>query len=206
MRRLRCKQKLSGLILTALTAGALGVPAVAAQDGSTAAKKPPAHKHSTAHAAPSHTSTTHTSAAHSSTATHSGATHTTSTIHSNAAHAKTASTTSSHRTSKKRVRKVKGQAAPTPERITEIQEALAKKGMLEGSPSGQWDDATSDAMKKFQSSNGLNPTGKLDALTLQKLGLGSETAGLAAPTPPPNASNRLKYLSSLPPESNSSNQ
>jgi hypothetical protein len=47
-------------------------------------------------------------------------------------------------------------------------------------------------MKKFQSEHGLLPTGKFDALTLQKLGLGSETAGLGAPTPPPNAAaNRL---------------
>jgi hypothetical protein len=36
-------------------------------------------------------------------------------------------------------------------------------------------------MKKYQDKNGLNPTGKIDALTLQKLGLGSETAGKGAP-------------------------
>jgi Putative peptidoglycan binding domain len=111
------------------------------------------------------------------------------------------STSSSHKTSgKKKVKKAKGQAAPTPERITEIQQALAKKGVYSGSPSGQWDDSTTDAMKKFQTANGLTPTGKLDALTLQKLGFGSETAGLAAPTPPPNSTNRLRNLSSLPPE------
>jgi hypothetical protein len=46
-------------------------------------------------------------------------------------------------------------------------------------------------MKKFQASHGLNPTGKMDALTLQKLGLGSGTAGMGVPTPPPNSSNRL---------------
>ena len=47
-------------------------------------------------------------------------------------------------------------------------------------------------MRKFQTKSHLNPTGKLDAPTLQKLGLGSETAGVAAPTPPPNsAANRL---------------
>jgi hypothetical protein len=39
-------------------------------------------------------------------------------------------------------------------------------------------------MKKFQAGHGLNPSGKLDALTLQKLGLGSQTAGVAAPMPP----------------------
>jgi peptidoglycan hydrolase-like protein with peptidoglycan-binding domain len=87
---------------------------------------------------------------------------------------------------------VKGQAAPTPERINEIQAALAKKGAYDGEPSGKWDESTTDAMRKFQTSHGLNPSGKLDAPTLQRLGLGSETAGVAAPTPPANAAaNRL---------------
>lgn len=94
--------------------------------------------------------------------------------------------------SRKRSKRVKGQATPTPERISEIQTALAKNGAFDGVPTGKWDDSTSAAMKKFQAAHGLNPTGKFDALTLQKLGLGSETAGVAAPTPPPNASaNRL---------------
>jgi len=99
---------------------------------------------------------------------------------------------SSKNSSRKNSRRVKGQAAPTPERVGEIQQALAKSGAYTDVPSGKWDDSTADAMKKFQASRGLNPTGKLDALTLQKLGFGSETAGLAAPTPPPNATaNRL---------------
>jgi hypothetical protein len=38
-------------------------------------------------------------------------------------------------------------------------------------------------MKRFQQVNGLNPSGKLDALSLQKLGLGSDTAGRGAPRP-----------------------
>ncbi len=89
-------------------------------------------------------------------------------------------------------KKVRGQAAPTPERIGEIQSALAKNGLYSGDSSGKWDDSTAEAMKKFQSTHGLNPSGKFDALTLQKLGLGSDTAGLGAPTPPPNAAaNRL---------------
>jgi peptidoglycan hydrolase-like protein with peptidoglycan-binding domain len=118
-------------------------------------------------------------------------------------HATSSSTSSKHTSSKKsgkHTKKVKGQAAPTPERITEIQDALAKKGVFSGTPTGKWDDSTVDAMKHFQTSNGLSPTGKLDALTLQKLGLGSETAGVAAPTPPPNSANRLKNISSLPPD------
>ena len=134
----------------------------------------------------------------STTHSHTGtAAHTSSSSAKSGNQSSTAKTTSSRfgkspgkRSSK--TRKVKGQAAPTPERINEIQDALAKRGMFTGEPSGKWDDSTVDAMKKFQTTNHLNPTGKLDAPTLQKLGFGSETAGVAAPTPPPNStSNRL---------------
>ena len=82
----------------------------------------------------------------------------------------------------------KGQAAPTADRITEIQQALAKDGSFSGTPSGKWDDSTVAAMKKFQDAHGLNPSGKLDAKTLQQLGLGSQTAGVAAPLPPVSSS------------------
>jgi len=97
----------------------------------------------------------------------------------------------SGKSSSRRAKRVKGQAAPTTDRINAIQDALAKNGAYSGAPSGKWDDSTVEAMKKFQASHGLNPTGKMDALTLQKLGLGSETAGMGVPTPPPNSSNRL---------------
>jgi peptidoglycan hydrolase-like protein with peptidoglycan-binding domain len=82
----------------------------------------------------------------------------------------------------------KGQQAPTSDRITEIQQALAKDGSYNGEPTGKWDDSTVAAMKKFQDSHGLNPSGKLDAKTLQQLGLGSQTAGVAAPMPPVSSS------------------
>jgi peptidoglycan hydrolase-like protein with peptidoglycan-binding domain len=170
MRQLLCKRNLGGLLLAALTAGTLSVPVVSAQSV-------PAQRKSPAHNSSSSSTATHTKASTTAKSTHSS------------------SSKSSH---KKKTTRVKGQAAPTPERISEIQEALAKKGVLTNAPSGKWDDSTVEAMKKFQSTNGLTPSGKLDALTLQKLGLGSETAGLAAPTPPPNSANRLRNLSSLP--------
>lgn len=97
----------------------------------------------------------------------------------------------SGKSSSRRGKRVKGQAAPTVDRVNEIQGALAKNGAYSGTPSGKWDDSTVEAMKKFQSTHGLSPTGKMDALTLEKLGLGSETAGMGVPTPPPNSSNRL---------------
>ena len=84
----------------------------------------------------------------------------------------------------RRSRKPRGQRAPTADRISEIQTALAKDGSYAGAPNGKWDSTTAEAMKKFQAGHGLNPSGKLDALTLQKLGLGAPTAGIAAPYPP----------------------
>jgi len=78
---------------------------------------------------------------------------------------------------------VRGQKAPTPDRIAEIQRALARDGSFRGDPTGKWDGSTVAAMQRFQSAHGLKPTGKLDALTLQKLGLGSEISGVAPPQP-----------------------
>jgi peptidoglycan hydrolase-like protein with peptidoglycan-binding domain len=75
------------------------------------------------------------------------------------------------------------QKAPTPERISEIQSALARNGYYQGDPNGKWDSNTVGAMQKFQSDHGLDATGKLDALSLQKLGLGSDIAGVSAPRP-----------------------
>ena len=80
-------------------------------------------------------------------------------------------------------RRERGQKAPAPERISEIQQALAKDGSFTGKANGKWDAITVEAMKKFQSAHGLNPSGKLDAPTLQKLGFGSKTAGVAPPVP-----------------------
>ncbi len=88
------------------------------------------------------------------------------------------------KSSKHSKRRERGQKAPTPDRISEIQQALAKDGSFAGTPNGKWDNSTVEAMKKFQAGHGLNPGGKLDAPTLQKLGLGSQTAGVAAPMPP----------------------
>jgi peptidoglycan hydrolase-like protein with peptidoglycan-binding domain len=101
---------------------------------------------------------------------------------------------SSHRaeSSKKSRRRARGQKAPTPDRISEIQQALAKDGSFAGKPNGKWDASTIEATRKFQEVHGLNPTGKLDAKTLQQLGLGSQTAGVAPPMPPVSSSSLQK--------------
>lgn len=70
---------------------------------------------------------------------------------------------------------------PAADRTEEIQSALERGGFYTGNPNGKWDGGTQEALRRFQTANGLPPTGKLDALSLQKLGLGSDVAGLSAP-------------------------
>lgn len=88
-----------------------------------------------------------------------------------------------HHKAKRHVKRVSGQKAPTPDRISEIQTALSRDGYYQGEPNGKWDSNTVAAVQKFQSSNGMDANGKLDAPTLQRLGLGSDIAGVSAPKP-----------------------
>jgi peptidoglycan hydrolase-like protein with peptidoglycan-binding domain len=73
--------------------------------------------------------------------------------------------------------------APSAGRTQEIQSALQRGGFYSGDPTGKWDASTQDSLRRFQAANGLPPTGKLDALSLQKMGLGSDVAGVSAPRP-----------------------
>jgi hypothetical protein len=91
------------------------------------------------------------------------------------------------------------QKAPTPQRITEIQSALARGGYYQGTPNGKWDSNSIAAMQKFQSENGLSSNGKIDATSLQKLGLGSGTAGVDAPKPVAPPSSAANTSSVAPP-------
>ena len=82
-------------------------------------------------------------------------------------------------------RREPSQKAPTADRVSEIQSALARGGYYQGQPNGKWDSNTVAALQKFQSAKGIEANGKLDAPTLQKLGLGSDIAGVSAPKPVP---------------------
>ena len=174
---------LPALILL-LSAVGLSVPASSAQSKGSAKRKPAAANakpaspkasaaESAAKSTPAKDPATKASAAAPKTSTRSGA----------------ASSKTGKRSS--RSRRPPGQKAPTSDRVIEIQSALAKDGSYNGMADGKWNDETILAMRKFQASHGLNPTGRLDALTLQKLGLGSQTAGVAPPTPPPGSVSRL---------------
>ncbi len=78
------------------------------------------------------------------------------------------------------------QLQPTPERYSEIQRALIDKGYLQGEATGKWDQASIDALRRFQQEQNLDPSGKIDSLSLIALGLGPkyDTAAVAAAPPP----------------------
>lgn len=63
----------------------------------------------------------------------------------------------------------RGPTAPSPDRIREIQQALAASGHYRQGPNGRLDAPTTAALSSFQQANGLEPTGKLNARTLRKL-------------------------------------
>jgi len=88
-----------------------------------------------------------------------------------------------------------GQKVPSTDRIQEIQSALSREGYYKGDPSGKWDSDTQDAMRRFQEEHNLTGSGKLDAQSLQKLGLGSDIAGVSAPRPPQPPSQQSKPAS-----------
>jgi hypothetical protein len=90
--------------------------------------------------------------------------------------------TPTHRRRRRRIRHhVILPKAPSVQRTEEIQAALQRGGYYAGSPTGKWDSGTQASLRRFQEANGLPPTGKLDALSLQKMGLGSDVAGVSAP-------------------------
>ncbi|HEY6327772.1 MAG TPA: peptidoglycan-binding protein [Blastocatellia bacterium] len=68
------------------------------------------------------------------------------------------------------------------DRVTEIQQALIKSGYLTGDPSGQYDSATSAAMKQFQMGNGFRASGLPSAESLKRLGVSKNSNdGYAVP-------------------------
>ena len=76
------------------------------------------------------------------------------------------------------------QTSPSPDRYREIQGALAAKGFLQPEDAtGTWNQASSDALKKFQAEQNLESSGKINSLSLIALGLGPHHDP-APPKPP----------------------
>jgi hypothetical protein len=75
------------------------------------------------------------------------------------------------------------QLTPTTQRYHEIQDALVAKGYLKSEEAtGAWNQNSIDALKKFQSEQHLEASGKINSLSLIALGLGPKRD--TAPAPP----------------------
>mgnify|MGYP006206196767 CR=1 FL=1 len=59
----------------------------------------------------------------------------------------------------------------TKEQIMETQKKLKDGGMYAGEETGKLDDATREALKKYQEAKGLKVTGTLNQVTLEKIGV-----------------------------------
>jgi hypothetical protein len=81
------------------------------------------------------------------------------------------------------------QTQPSEERYKQIQDALAAKGFLDPADAGgKWGQSSMDALKRFQASQNIDATGKVDSLSLIALGLGPKHDDAPAKppaTPPP---------------------
>lgn len=67
--------------------------------------------------------------------------------------------------------------------IKQIQGALQQRGFKEIAPDGKWSEASGAALKKFQESQKLEPTGSINLRTLRALGFNNPLAELDQPTP-----------------------
>ena len=92
---------------------------------------------------------------------------------------------SSRHHSSKRARKTAprshGQQTIGADRTVAIQDALIRAHYLSGEPTGAWDQASKDAMVRYQAANGWQTKIVPDSRALIKLGLGPDHKGLLNP-------------------------
>jgi hypothetical protein len=82
------------------------------------------------------------------------------------------SSAASRKGNKSRKTSRRGQQKIDSERTFQIQQALIKQHYLSGEPTGKWDAATEDALRRLQTDNGWQNKTVPDSRALIKLGLG----------------------------------
>jgi hypothetical protein len=100
-----------------------------------------------------------------------------------AKHSSASSTKSKTRTasSKRRKKKVRGQQKIDSERAQAIQEALIREHYLRGEATGTWNQASEEAMRRYQADHGWQSKTVPDSRALIKLGLGPSKDHLLNP-------------------------
>lgn len=186
-------------IVAGLASMLLGCSALFAQTDSTTSKTT-SSKTTSSKPASSGTKTTtpHKSSTASKPGSKAMASHSSTT--SKTAKTKSASSSTTRRGKKSKKTAKRGQEKIDSDRTQQIQEALIKQHYLSGDPTGKWDPATEDALRKFQADNGWQNKTVPDSRALIKLGLGPshdhllnpESAMTTAPetNPTPTAANR----------------
>lgn len=152
---------------TALIAGCLLVPGAWARqdsDSGTKAKNSSATKFSTSKTTPQKQHSTKPS----STATSKSS-------------GKTTKTSSKKRSSRKKSAKVRGQEKIDPERAQAIQQALIRKHYMSGDATGTWNEASEEAMRRYQADHGWQSKTVPDSRALISLGLGPSKDHLLNP-------------------------
>ena len=96
-----------------------------------------------------------------------------SSTHSTSKSKKSKKSTASHRTH--------GQQKIDSQRTLQIQEALIREHYLDGKPTGVWNEATEQAMQRYQADNNWQSKTTPDARALIKLGLGPDHEHLLNP-------------------------
>lgn len=102
-----------------------------------------------------------------------------STAKSSASTSRTSS--SGKRGSKKKPARARGQQKIDSERATSIQQALIREHYLSGEATGSWNQASEDAMRRFQADQGWQSKTVPDSRALIKLGLGPSKDHLLNP-------------------------
>ena len=160
------------------------------------AKKPvktsgSASKTSASSAAKSHSASSHSASSHSTTAKNTKSSSTTRSHNGKVKYA------SSRKNGKKKPR---GQQKIDSERAQAIQEALIREHYMTGEPTGTWNQASEDAMRRYQADHGWQSKEVPDSRALISLGLGPSNDHLLNPesamTTAPNVSHAPAPVSS----------
>ncbi len=94
---------------------------------------------------------------------------------------KTHTASSGKHSSRKRTAKTRGQQKIDSERAQAIQEALIREHYMSGDASGTWNQASEDAMRKYQADHGWQSKTVPDSRALISLGLGPSKDHLLNP-------------------------
>src|SRR6201993_4365596 len=96
-------------------------------------------------------------------------------------HKSTASTHTASTGKRSRKKRVRGQLKIDSERAQAIQEALIREHYLKGEATGTWNEASEEAMRRYQSDNGWQSKTVPDSRALIKLGFGPSKDHLLNP-------------------------